>query len=121
MTRKLYLSQGMGWLFVILCISILLTACGDRSTAVPKIKGEEWGKYDAYKSCWETINETIHQTAEEHNIPVAEVYTVFNGPTHDEDPMGKGYLRPDGEHPSETGAKVIAEAFRKLGYDPIIP
>ena len=254
MTHKPYLSQGMGGLFVILCISILLAACSDRSTVVTKIKGEEWdlvvmgdskswgvgeqyaamieadqkvkvtltelqrenlptsgmldvlrtydiyrkavrnaeviayvanpfeytgtgffeqgkkfecspeamasyqadldtilaeifalrkgkptiiramdyysssnnewkewGRFDAYKSCWETINETIHQTAEEHNIPVAEVYAVFNGPTHDEDPMDKGYLRPDGEHPSEAGAKVIAEAFRKLGYDPIIP
>jgi len=35
--------------------------------------------------------------------------------------MDKGYLQADGEHPSEAGAKVIAEAFRKLGYVPIVP
>jgi lysophospholipase L1-like esterase len=50
-----------------------------------------------------------------------ELIAAFNGPNHDEDPKDKGYILPDGEHPSEAGAQVIAEAFRKLGYVPIVP
>jgi hypothetical protein len=82
---------------------------------------KKWGKYEEYKHCWEVMSTTIHQVAAEHQIPVAEVYAAFNGPSHDEEPMGKGYLQADGEHPSETGAQVIAEAFRKLGYVPVVP
>ena len=84
----------------------------------------EWkklGKYEEYKRCWEAMSVTIHQVAAEKKIPVAEVYAAFNGPNHDEDPKDQGYILPDGEHPSEAGAKVIAEAFRKLGYVPIVP
>ncbi len=84
----------------------------------------EWkkvGKYEEYKRCWEAISVTIHEAAAAHQIPVAEVYAAFNGPSHDEEPADKGYLQPDGEHPSEAGAQVIAEAFRKLGYVPIVP
>ena len=64
---------------------------------------------------------TIHQVAAEKKIPVAEVYAAFNGPSHDEEPMDKGYIQSDGEHPSEAGAKAIAELLRKLGYVPIVP
>jgi hypothetical protein len=84
----------------------------------------EWkkmGKYEEYKRCWEAISTTIHEAAAAHKIPIAEVYAAFNGPNHDEDAMDKGYIQADGEHPSEAGAKVIAEAFRKLGYVPIVP
>ncbi len=84
----------------------------------------EWkksSKYEEYKRCWEAVSVTIHQVAAEKNIPVAEVYAAFNGPNHNEDPKDKGYIQPDGEHPSEAGAQVIAEAFRKLGYVPIVP
>jgi len=84
----------------------------------------EWkkmGKYEEYKRCWEAMSVTIHEAAASRKIPVAEVYAAFNGPSHDEEPVDKGYIQPDGEHPSEVGARVIAEAFRKLGYDPIVP
>jgi len=81
---------------------------------------KKWGKYEEYKRCWEAMSATIHQVAAERKIPVAEVYTAFNGPSHDEEPMDKGYIQPDGEHPSEAGARVIAEAFRKLGYVPSV-
>lgn len=79
------------------------------------------GKYEEYKRCWEAMSVTIHQVAAGKKIPVAEVYAAFNGPNHDEDPKDKGYIQSDGEHPSEAGAQVIAEAFRKLGYVPIVP
>jgi hypothetical protein len=46
---------------------------------------------------------------------------AFNGPIHAEEPVDKSCIQPDGEHPSEAGAKVIAEALRKLGYVPIVP
>jgi len=84
----------------------------------------EWkkiGKYEEYKRCWEAISVTIHEAAAAHRIPVAQVYAAFNGPNRDEDALDKGYIQADGEHPSEAGARVIAETFRKLGYVPIVP
>jgi hypothetical protein len=84
----------------------------------------EWkklGKYEEYKRCWEAISATIYEAAAAHKIPVAEVYAAFNGSSHDEESGDKGYIQPDGEHPSEAGARVIAEAFRQLGYVPSVP
>lgn len=82
---------------------------------------KEKGVYEENKRCWKAMSATIHQVMVEHNIPVAEVYAAFNGPNYDEDPIDKGYIQSDEEHPSEAGMKVIADAFRKLGYTPIIP
>ncbi|UCG93306.1 MAG: SGNH/GDSL hydrolase family protein [candidate division WOR-3 bacterium] len=84
----------------------------------------EWkkrGEYEENRRCWNALNETIHQAAAEHNIPVAHVYDAFNGPDHNEDPRDKGYIRDDGLHTNEEGQKVIADLFRKLGYKRIIP
>ena len=44
------------------------------------------------------------------------VYLAFNGPNGDQDPVGKGYISIDAFHPNDAGHKVIADAFRKLGY-----
>jgi lysophospholipase L1-like esterase len=84
----------------------------------------EWkkrGEYEENRRCWNALNETIHQAAAEHKIPVASVYDAFNGPDHNEDPRDKGYIGDDGLHTNEEGQKVIADLFRKLGYKRIIP
>lgn len=84
----------------------------------------EWkkvGRYDEYKHCWEKFNAVIHQVAAEHKIPVAEVYAAFHGSDHDQDPRDKGYIGTDGIHASEAGRQVIADQFRKLGYETIVP
>jgi hypothetical protein len=84
----------------------------------------EWkqrGEYEENKRCWDALNETVHQIAAEHNIPVACVYDALNGPDHNEDPRDKGYIGDDGIHTNEAGQRVIADLFRRLGYEPIIP
>ena len=84
----------------------------------------EWkqrGEYEENRRCWNALNETVHQAAAEFEIPVARVYDALNGPNHDEDLREKGYIRDDGLHTNEKGQKVIADLFRKLGYDSIVP
>jgi hypothetical protein len=46
---------------------------------------------------------------------------AFNGPIHAEEPVDKSRIQPDGEHPGEAEARVIAEAFRKPEHVPIVP
>ena len=84
----------------------------------------EWrerGEYEENRRCWNDLNETVHQSAAEYKIPVARVYDALNGPDHDEDPREKGYIGDDGLHTNEKGQKVIADLFRKLGYEPVTP
>ena len=69
---------------------------------------------------WVAHNEYLIQAASEHNIPVARVDLAFNGPNLDEDPSDRGYVS-DGWHPNPEGAALIAELFRKLGYEPLAP
>lgn len=76
------------------------------------------GTLEECQECWGNYNSAIHQAATAYNVPIARVYDAWNGPDHDEDPNDKGYTR-DGINPSETGARVVAEELRKLGYEPI--
>ena len=80
-------------------------------------KDQEKGIYKKKKSDWQKFNNCIIQTARKHGIPVAKVFQAFNGPHGNDDPAEKGYLDSDGKHSSEEGMKVIAEEFRKLGYE----
>jgi hypothetical protein len=70
-------------------------------------------------ACWETFNLAVLQAAEAYNIPLVSVYDAFNGPNHDEDPRGKGYIVSDGVHASEEGQQVIADILSEAGYEPI--
>ena len=81
----------------------------------------EHGVFNDCLHCWENYNETIHQAAAAHNVPVAHVYDAFNGPNHDEDPRDKGYIGSDGMHTNETGRDIIADLLRKLGYEYSVP
>ncbi len=69
--------------------------------------------------CFETFNSAIRQAAEALNIPLVSVYDAFNGPNHNEDPRGKGYIGPDGMHASEKGQQFIANLLSEAGYEPI--
>ena len=87
---------------------------------------QERGAYDECWSCWEAINEVIHEVATEHNIPVAPVYSTFNGPDHDQDAMDSGYVETEGSDRNagsvnEAGRDVIADLLQELGYEPNIP
>ena len=70
-------------------------------------------------ACWETFNSAVHQAAEAYNIPVVSIYDAFNGPDHNEDPVEKGYIGPDGVHASAEGQQVIADILSEAGYEPI--
>lgn len=78
------------------------------------------GCYEACTACWDNYNAAIHQAAASYNIPVAAVFEAWNGAGWTQDPVALGYTK-DGEHPSELGAVVIAEALVATGYEPVVP
>jgi hypothetical protein len=67
-----------------------------------------------------SLDAAILQVGNERGILVADTGLALNGPNHDEDPYDKGYLA-DGVHENNVGAQVVADVFRKLGYEPIVP
>ena len=78
------------------------------------------GSYDDCRACWDNYNAGIHQAAATYNIPVADVFVAWNGADWSQDPEEMGYTK-DGEHPSELGARVMAEAVLATGFEPVIP
>lgn len=47
--------------------------------------------------------------------------TAFNGADHQEDPRDKGWIGGDAEYTSLAGQILIADIFRRLGYEFIVP
>ena len=78
------------------------------------------GVFEQCLPWWEAQNEVIAEVAAERGLPVADVFTAFNGSDHLEDPCDKGYIA-DGEHTNEAGRIAIADVFRALGYEMIVP
>lgn len=74
--------------------------------------------FEEKKTCIEGVNAIVHQVAAEYGIPVAPVYTAFNGPDGDQDP--EGYLE-DGVHTNAEGDAIIADLLRELGYGDVAP
>ncbi|AUS09897.1 hypothetical protein C1X05_14405 [Laceyella sacchari] len=72
-------------------------------------------RFEILKPYLDEINRHIHER-QTKGYDVAKVYDAFNGPNHDQDPGAKGLLFWDGVHPNDQGQRLIAEAFRKLGY-----
>jgi hypothetical protein len=82
---------------------------------------EEAGIADICTKLWESYAAAIAKAAAAYRVPVADVYTAFNGKDHREDPVAKGYLQPDGIHPSTKGRAVIAQTLADLGYKQVKP
>jgi hypothetical protein len=80
----------------------------------------ETGNFEEFRRCVAALDEAIFEVGAEHGIPVADTGAVMNGPNHDQDPSDRGLLY-DGIHENDDGAKIVAEVFRRLGYEPIVP
>jgi hypothetical protein len=74
------------------------------------------GSYAACQPLWEDLNEQIVESATAHGYQVVDVYSLFNGEDHQEDPREKGWIGLDGEHTSEAGQAAIADLIRSAGY-----
>ncbi|MCG7852772.1 MAG: hypothetical protein MIO92_09640, partial [Methanosarcinaceae archaeon] len=72
-------------------------------------------------ACWEMMNNAAQLAAETYNIPFLSRHDAFNGVTHIEDPREKGYIDPDGEHPTDLMGQYTAELLSKMGYAPVTP
>jgi hypothetical protein len=79
------------------------------------------GVFEACTECWVNMSNASRLAAEAYNIPLLSRLDAFGGMNHDEDPRQKGFIRDDGEHPSELGAQFIAELLSQMGYEPVSP
>jgi lysophospholipase L1-like esterase len=75
--------------------------------------------FDISQPYLEEVNAYIHATTAAAGIPCAAVYQAFHGVTGMEDPVAKGYIAPDGLHPSDAGYAAISDQLRLLGYAPL--
>ena len=78
---------------------------------------KELGIYEETKRTWMELNKCIVEAAEQHGIPVAQVFQAMNGVHGDDDPQGKSYLASDGQMLNDEGHQVVAKLFRELGYE----
>jgi lysophospholipase L1-like esterase len=77
------------------------------------------GTFNVLRPFLEEVNSHIESTSAAAGISVADVYTAFNGPQHDQDAAAKGWMSADGVHPNDQGHAAIAEAVQGLGYSPL--
>ena len=83
-----------------------------------------WDEAGITKICtkkWEWFSWAISKAAAAYHVRVADVYSAFNGKTHLEDPVAKGYMQSDVAHPNNKGRAVIAETVAALGYKQVTP
>ncbi|MBD1372511.1 hypothetical protein IC620_09110 [Hazenella sp. IB182357] len=73
-------------------------------------------RFEVFKPYLDEFNQFIEEK-QSMGYLMADVYTEFNGDSHEEDPVQAGYIFIDGLHPNDKGYKKIAQTFRKLGYD----
>lgn len=81
----------------------------------------EHGVFEACTECWENMSNAARLAAEAYRIPFLSRLDAFNGLNHDEDPREKGYIRSDGEHPSDLASQYTAELLSQMGYEPVSP
>jgi lysophospholipase L1-like esterase len=77
------------------------------------------GTLNVLRPFLDEVNAHIAASAAQNNILMADIYSAFNGPMHDEDAAFKGWMSFDGVHPDDDGHAAIAEALRGLGYAPL--
>ena len=87
----------------------------------PRTNWQKAGLLDECTRSFEAFAAAITKAAVAYRVPVADVYTAFNGADHREDPVAKGYIQPDGIHPNNKGRTVIAKTLADLGYKKVRP
>ncbi|OGO35847.1 MAG: hypothetical protein A2W35_10595 [Chloroflexi bacterium RBG_16_57_11] len=83
---------------------------------------EQWNSCDIFaacEACWGNLSAAARQAAQAFNIPFLSRFDAFGGEDHIEDPREKGYIRDDGEHPTELAGQFTAELLAKMGYEPL--
>jgi lysophospholipase L1-like esterase len=68
-----------------------------------------------------STNAFLAEVNAEHNIPMAQVAMLFNGPNDDIDPSEMGWIALDGIHPNTEGHRQIGLLLSELGYAPVWP
>jgi hypothetical protein len=77
------------------------------------------GVFEACDVCWQNLSTANRQAADSLGIPFLSRYDAYNGVNHNEDPREKGYIREDGEHPTQLGAEFTAGLLSSMGYEPV--
>jgi hypothetical protein len=86
----------------------------------PLVSGwQESGVFETCTACWENLSAASRQAADSYGIPFLSRLDAFDGVDHSEDPREKGYIREDGEHPSQLGAEFTARLLSDMGYEPV--
>lgn len=71
--------------------------------------------------CFAAYWEAQAEVAKEEGIQVVDVFTLFHGENHDQNPYEKGFIGSDQIHVNENGAQAIAELYREVGYEYWMP
>jgi lysophospholipase L1-like esterase len=80
--------------------------------------GERTGK--VFTHYLRGLNDYRCSTAQQKEIPCADVALAFNGPGTDASAFAKGLIGTDQfAHPSAKGHQLIAQTLRQLGYAPL--
>lgn len=79
------------------------------------------GVFEDCTHCWVNMSAATRQAAENPGIPFLSRFDAFNGLAHTEDPREKGYIRDDGEHPTDLANEVTAQLLSGMGYEATIP
>lgn len=92
---------------------LILRAAGTYNPALNEWRAE--GFDDLCVAFWEGLNAAVKQAAEAYGVQFVDTYAAFNGPDHTQDPREQGWIREDGEHPSDAGAQHYAELLLASG------
>ncbi|HSC48724.1 MAG TPA: hypothetical protein VLD16_00565 [Gaiellaceae bacterium] len=87
----------------------------------PPISWQQAGVVAECTKRHEEFSAAIARAAGAYEVPVADLYTGFNGTSHLEDPVAKGLIQGDGIHINTRGRKVFVRALAAFGYRPVAP
>lgn len=71
---------------------------------------QHFGWADAMNRMMRAMNATVYASG----LPVADIFTAYNGPSGLEDPIARGFILPDAIHGTDLGHAVVADLLRTL-------